>query len=414
MIIAPINHSEIKNKLAFLGFFAAGAMPAFGYGAAILLLLVSLPFFSLGMLKKNIVFTALMSQYFVVQLLLSYFHNGAFFVDGRDQDYLIMLIVTLPIICLAAHGRDHPKQVLAGLQIGLALAIAFLGWNYFQNACRTSGLVFNPLGTGGLLLWPGFALASFWPMLSAGQRYVTSIILTFCIVAIIGFTGSRMAFYSLTLLLILTVLAHLRGSLRRDTIKHISIIFLMAIALTYWFDTIKPCGFTDRIGNTFRTISIMAAHAEETPTAPTDVSQNNADTNLTQDILDAGVPSSEGQRLAQWAAALQVIPKAWIFGHGAMNERAVLEPISGNAQPHAHNQYISWLVTGGILGLISGLFIYLSLLIATRNKSLALFVMGPFITSQLTDSLIGASEMLVLIPLAIIIAYAAMPDQNKV
>ena len=66
------------------------------------------------------------------------------------------------------------------------------------------------------------------------------------------------------------------------------------------------------------------------------------------------------------------------------------------------------------MGLISGLFIYLSLLIATRNKSLALFVMGPFIISQLTDSLIGASEMLVLIPLAIIIAYAAMPDQNKV
>ena len=389
-------------------------MPAFGYGAAILLLLVSLPFFSLGMLKKNIVFTALMSQYFVVQLLLSYFHNGALFVDGRDQDYLIMLIVTLPIICLAAHGRDHPKQVLAGLQIGLALTIVFLGWNYFHNICRTAGLVFNPLGTSGLLLWLGFALASFWPMLSAGQRYVTGIILTFCIVAVVGFTGSRMAFYSLTLLLILTVLALARRSFHRDTIKHISIIFLMAIALTYRFDTIKPCGFTDRIGDTFRTISIMAAHAEETPTAPTDVSQNNADTNLTQDILDAGVPSSEGLRLAQWAAALQVIPKAWIFGHGAMNERAVLEPISGNAQPHAHNQYISWLVTGGILGLISGLFIYLSLLIATRNKSLALFVMGAFIISQLTDSLIGASEMLVLIPLAIIIAYAAMPNQNKV
>lgn len=417
MIIAKINYVDVRDKLAFLGFLAAGAMPAFGYAAAILLLLASLPFFSLTVLKKNMIFTVLMSQYFLVQLILSYFHNGELFVDDRDQKYLIMLIAILPVICLASYGRDNTKQVLAGLQTGLGLAIAFLGWDYFQNTCRTSGLVFNPLGTGGLLLLIGFAVASFWPTLGAGQHYVTGTILTFLIVAVIGFTSSRMAFYSLTLFLILTTLVILYRKFRMDIIKHISIILFMAISLTYLFDTIKPCGFVDRISETFRNIFVMAAHAEEAPLAPTEELQElqkNADANLTQNIIDAGISPSEGYRLAQWAAAMQVIPKAWVFGYGVLNERAVLEPISGNAQPHAHNQYLSWILNGGIFGLISGLLMYLSIIIATKNKVFSLLIIGPFITSQLTDSLIFASEMLVLVPLTIIIAYAAIANQNKV
>lgn len=417
LIIAKINYVDVKSKLAFLGFLSAGAMPAFGYAASIILLLASLPFFSLTVLKKNMIFTVLMSQYFLVQLLFSYFHNGELFLDGRDQKYLIMLVAILPIICLASHGRDHTKQVLTGLQTGLGLAIVFLGWEYFKNTCRTSGLVFNPLGTGGLLLLIGFAVASFWSMLSIGQRYVTGTILTFCIVAVIGFTGSRMAFYSLTLFLMLTALILLLKKSRMDIIKHISIVFFMAITLTYLFDMIKPCGFVGRVSETFRNIFVLAAHAEEAPLAPARELQEpqwNTDANLSQDIFDAGISRSEGERLAQWVAALEVIPKAWVFGYGVLNERAVLEPISGNAQPHAHNQYLSWLLNGGIFGLISGLLMYLSIAIATENRALALLVIGPFIASQLTDSLIFASEMLVLIPLAIIIVYAAMAKQCKV
>lgn len=423
LIIALVNNREVKDKLVFLAFLAGGALPAFGYSAAILLLLASLPFFSMTTLRKNALFIALISQYFVIQLLLSYFHNGALFLDGRDKHYLIMLFVTLPIICLASHGRDHPKQVLGGLQIGLALAIAFLGWDHFQKSCRGSGMVFNPLGTAGLLLLLGFALASFWPTLGARQRYISGVILTFSIVSVASFTGARMALYSLTLCLILTVLALLRGSFKNNVIKHISVVFFMAIALTYWFDTIKPCRLTNRIEKTFTAITIIAGGVEETQLAPSNIHKKTGEaklnkrrkkTGLTRDKIDSGIPSSEAVRLAQWSAALQIIPRSWSFGYGAMNERTMLQPISGNDQPHAHNQYLSWLVAGGYLGLISGLLMYFSLPMATKNKSLALLIIGPFITSQLTDSLISTSQMVVLIPLAIMIAYAAMPKQNKV
>lgn len=61
-------------------------------------------------------------------------------------------------------------------------------------------------------------------------------------------------------------------------------------------------------------------------------------------------------RLKLWSAALQVIPEHLPWGVGQVNERAVLSAKVADGQSYrAHQTYLSYLITGGVLALLSGL-----------------------------------------------------------
>ncbi len=55
-----------------------------------------------------------------------------------------------------------------------------------------------------------------------------------------------------------------------------------------------------------------------------------------------------------WATSLKAVRQAPMFGHGALSLRPIIEEKFG--YEHNHNQYLAWLVTGGAVLLVVGLF----------------------------------------------------------
>jgi hypothetical protein len=75
---------------------------------------------------------------------------------------------------------------------------------------------------------------------------------------------------------------------------------------------------------------------------------NNSDT-TSQISPDASI----NVRIEMWRASLSEIAKAPIFGHGALSLKRIIQ--DRFALQHNHNQYLTWLVTGGIILLFIGI-----------------------------------------------------------
>src|SRR5690606_34480844 len=58
-------------------------------------------------------------------------------------------------------------------------------------------------------------------------------------------------------------------------------------------------------------------------------------------------------RLDMWTVSWEAIRQAPVLGHGALSLRPIIEEKFGFE--HNHNQYLAWLVTGGVVFLIIGL-----------------------------------------------------------
>jgi O-antigen ligase len=71
-----------------------------------------------------------------------------------------------------------------------------------------------------------------------------------------------------------------------------------------------------------------------------------------------GTDASIGLRLEMWKTSLDAIRQAPVFGHGSMYLQHLIAEKYGFE--HNHNQYLSWLVTGGILLLGLGLWLLLT------------------------------------------------------
>jgi hypothetical protein len=63
--------------------------------------------------------------------------------------------------------------------------------------------------------------------------------------------------------------------------------------------------------------------------------------------------ASIGQRLAMWEASIAAIKQSPVFGHGSLYLQKLITARYG--YEHNHNQYLTWLVTGGLLHLTLGL-----------------------------------------------------------
>jgi O-antigen ligase len=102
-----------------------------------------------------------------------------------------------------------------------------------------------------------------------------------------------------------------------------------------------------------------------------------------------------------WAVVLELVPQAWLFGHGYASGQHILpmRPDLFQAAAHAHNLYLEVLFCGGVIGLALLLWCILtSLVLAVRvggARELALFSF--FLTYGITEPIIGGTAYLGLI-----------------
>lgn len=83
-------------------------------------------------------------------------------------------------------------------------------------------------------------------------------------------------------------------------------------------------------------------------------------------------------------------------GHGNVAEKELVSKYIGEAHPHLHNQYLSYLVSGGILHLIFGLtFSFGALVVAVKNNSqLNITLVAPIFVFLLFLLFVGAHNQL--------------------
>ena len=105
-------------------------------------------------------------------------------------------------------------------------------------------------------------------------------------------------------------------------------------------------------------------------------------------------------RIEYWKAGLQAIKKQPIYGHGSGHENEILKqyvPQEFSHHRHAHQQFISFGIAGGLLAMVFGLFFILSPVIISlmeKNRSvydyfLAFSLTAPILLNAMTDSLLS-------------------------
>ena len=120
-------------------------------------------------------------------------------------------------------------------------------------------------------------------------------------------------------------------------------------------------------------------------------------TDLESDLTESHVGEVNDSRLARWGAAVELIEKSPVIGYGAGSEVELLEKIfyekkyynSFLHKLNAHNQYLSFLLKSGIIGLLG----YLATLFAGFKMALARKDLL-FFTVMLLIAIVSTSENL--------------------
>lgn len=200
-----------------------------------------------------------------------------------------------------------------------------------------------------------------WEQLGSGERRLRLLLLAGSIVVAVAYTGSRGVTVALAAVLLVLVAAGFHSG-HRGRLPHPRAVLgsvLLGIALCGATELVTDCGIFDRLDTILRPfasalsmaaeLAVSAAFAE--PSHTRDGANLSAAAN---DLAGSARDASIGLRLQMWAAALDAIREAPLFGHGALSQHLIIQPLYGHA--HAHNQFLSWLITGGILQLALGLF----------------------------------------------------------
>ncbi|HWU61112.1 MAG TPA: O-antigen ligase family protein [Ensifer sp.] len=250
------------------------------------------------------------------------------------------------------------------------VVLSILMLSGYRESCRVSAAAAWPFIPA--LIFGTLTLLSFlgWRNLTSRARNFRLVLNAMAIVVIVAYTGSRgiaVAYVAVLALLTLCALAtRLRDAL--PSVWQLLISALAGLAFCAIVSGITGCGSMDRIMPIFRTIGILSAHAEDQPAtaqiapatstsaAPTGSSAQQPAVppapaaTADQQIMDADM--SIGFRLEMWKTSIHAIAEAPLFGHGSLYLQHLITERYGFE--HNHNQYLSWLVTGGLLGFSIG------------------------------------------------------------
>jgi hypothetical protein len=211
-----------------------------------------------------------------------------------------------------------------------------------------------------------------WSHYTARERLFRLLLNAFAIVVVVAYTASRgIAFAQAGVLVLLVAMALVpqwRGKV--PAVRQLLLSSIAGLALCAAVGPLTGCNSMDRIMPMIKMISVLSAHAEDQPvqlpaapavsplqapataaappavvTSPPPVAEEKTA------LMDADM--SIGLRLEMWKTSLHAIAEAPIFGHGSLYLQHLITERYGFE--HNHNQYLSWLVTGGLVGLCIGL-----------------------------------------------------------
>lgn len=420
---------EIEKSMNFgnltalsVGIIGLGLLPAFGYLAVFLILVAGTYFLNRDTVRHNWIFLFLFNQYFILATGLNIFHDGDWITNPNNPFYALMIAFSVPLVALYEASRKLQSFVFYPLAIGIIMSVALLIWQFFGPECRVMGYTFNPLGTSALFLIVAFVLLSLGQQIGGSPKFISWVILGLVIYVILGPAGSRMPFFSGMVGVFLYTFYLLRVDGFKGAMFFILTtfaVFTFSIAISVSF---KDCGIKQRLIDNFTTVRLIfqtenqiiigeptgvfelqacdgAAEIKNVPVVGLQ-SMHNMTPSPVEQINSIGMPSSEGFRFILWLSVLKRWQHQKLLGYGQSNEQTALG-LSCTGQPHSHNQLLSWLVSGGLLLLLSGLIFVSASIVTSENVLLAFLTLAPVAASQLTDSLLNLHPMIVSISVAL-------------
>jgi hypothetical protein len=249
-----------------------------------------------------------------------------------------------------------------------------------------------------------FLLLLDWENRTANEKRLRFGLIALSIVVVLGFTAARGVaiglFVVLLSLLILGRLPHLRPGL--PNAKGLLVSIGLGLALTGGVTLLTNCNSFVRWNSIFSTIQNITTVTSSTSLATDSIDFAGPAPSISL-VLPALQPSSEehastsdvavSERFDMWAASIEPILQSPIIGNGALSLKPIIQEPFG--YEHNHNQYLAWLVTGGMIFLTLGiLFISTPLIMAKNlkpsNKSIAfLAVTGLWAISMIFDAFLS-------------------------
>ncbi len=307
--------------------------------------------------------------YFGYSLIVFFFFTGLEASDPRPvnpslESYSVAiamlavgLVRSLQIRNLASLFRRLMPWLLIACFAVLSYIVSYMMFAGSRDYCRVRGLAPWPFIPALLFSTLTFISLVGWEKLAVRERWLRVALLALSIVVSTTYTGSRgVAVGQLGVfgvLMLLSFLPSFSQSLPRW--HHLISATIAGIVISLVIGLVIDCVPASRFSSTFEMFGrvasqVVTAGDERNPTtqpAAAPIPEFN------HSIAEVTNDQAIGLRLAMWETSLAAIKDSPIFGHGSLYLQKLIHATYG--LEHNHNQYLSWLVTGGVLQLTLGL-----------------------------------------------------------
>lgn len=317
--------------------------------------------------------------YFVYSLFVLFFFTGIEATDPRPvnpslESYSVGIAMLAVGLVRSLQIRDLASQfrkLMPWLLVACFAVLSYMMFAGIRDGCRVRGLAPWPFIPALLFSTLTFVCLVGWERFTAGERSLRVGLLALSIVVSTTYTGSRGVAVAQVGVFGLLFLLSLLPSFERGMPRWYHLISaaiaggLISVAIGFATD----CGPASRFSSTFDTLAKMtsqltAAGEQSVHTAPSVAAPStmqdpeivgaapatqSAPNQAPNGINDAAI----SLRLAMWQTSLAAIMEKPVFGHGSLYLQKLIHATYG--YEHNHNQYLTWLVTGGLLQLTLGL-----------------------------------------------------------
>ena len=307
---------------------------------------------NLGWLRNHATFMLLCLQYPLINILLVSLANVEGEIKPHDAAGFEMWFTSIACIVVSTFffttGRNSLNFVTYFIPVGVALAFTVAAFQYFGSGqCRVA--LFNANVFAAPLFATAFAvihLIYFSEQQKSGDTLSYFLIFTSLVLSSV-FAGARSIYLASVVVIFFLALVLLIQNRWKPAVKLVS-TFIVALIASIIIESYTGCNFFLRIGNVlgFLQNSSTAVYSD----------------GLTG-IQDVGTgESSMNFRLEMWQRTFSLLEGNYASGLGAHYEAKV----SPGKHPHVHNMYLSWLIWGGFISLISGLVFLVAPIIALK------------------------------------------------
>ncbi|AOG12757.1 MULTISPECIES: O-antigen ligase family protein [unclassified Agrobacterium] len=317
--------------------------------------------------------------YFAYSLYVLFFFTGLEATDPRPvnpslESYSIAIAMLAVGLVRSLQFRDLAslfRRLMPWLLVACFTVLSYMMFAGIRDACRVRGLAPWPFIPALLFSTITFICLVGWERLAERERWVRVGLLALSIVVSTTYTGSRgVAVAQVGVFGVLALLSILH-SFRKSTprLYHVATAAIVGAVVSALIGLATDCGPASRFSSTVETLirmssQLTAAYEENNSpshgaTAPEAVQTSNnsepaaatsSEPNQSTEVTD---DASIGLRLAMWETSLTAIQENPVFGHGSLYLQKLIHAKYGFE--HNHNQYLTWLVTGGLLQLVLGL-----------------------------------------------------------